>query len=38
MSVPKIIGGLGIKRVSWMNEALLANLGWRFLKNDESLV
>ncbi|CAL8174658.1 unnamed protein product [Prunus armeniaca] len=34
---PKVAGGLGIKRSSWMNQALLAKTGWRLLQHEQGL-
>ncbi|VVA40999.1 PREDICTED: reverse mRNAase, partial [Prunus dulcis] len=34
---PKIVGGLGIKRSAWMNQALLAKTGWRLLQHEQGL-
>ncbi|XP_073051702.1 uncharacterized protein [Primulina eburnea] len=37
VSSPKSIGGLGIKRMYPMNQALLTKLGWRLLEEKEGL-
>ncbi|CAL9006319.1 unnamed protein product [Prunus brigantina] len=34
---PKIAGGLGIKKMAWMNQALLAKSGWRLLQHEQGL-
>ncbi|KAI5351823.1 hypothetical protein L3X38_004714 [Prunus dulcis] len=34
---PKCAGGLGVKNVAWMNQALLAKFGWRLLHNEQGL-
>ncbi|XP_008231741.1 PREDICTED: uncharacterized protein LOC103330914 [Prunus mume] len=31
------VGGLGVKKAAWMNQALLAKSGWRLLHNDKGL-
>ncbi|CAL8115937.1 unnamed protein product [Prunus armeniaca] len=33
----KCDGGLGVKKATWMNQALLAKFGWRLLHNDQGL-
>ncbi|XP_061998871.1 uncharacterized protein LOC133716160 [Rosa rugosa] len=35
--MPKIRGGLGIKKTAEMNQALLAKVSWRLLQKDEGL-
>ncbi|KAL6272731.1 hypothetical protein ACE6H2_023423 [Prunus campanulata] len=34
---PKAAGGLGIKKMAWMNQALLAKSGWRLLQQEQGL-
>ncbi|XP_021826059.1 uncharacterized protein LOC110766949 [Prunus avium] len=34
---PKTAGGLGIKKMAWMNQALLAKSGWRLLQHEQGL-
>lgn len=34
---PKLQGGLGIKRIAAMNQAMLAKTSWRMLQNDKGL-
>ena len=34
---PKAIGGLGIKKTSYMNQAMLAKASWRIAQNDSGL-
>ncbi|CAL8989754.1 unnamed protein product [Prunus brigantina] len=34
---PKVAGGLGIKKMAWMNQALLAKSGWRLLQQEQGL-
>lgn len=29
---------MGIKKIAWMNQALLAKTGWRLLQNDQGLL
>ncbi|KAL9293363.1 hypothetical protein AtEden1_Chr3g0192351 [Arabidopsis thaliana] len=38
MAKPKHLGGLGFKDISAFNEALLAKLSWRLLKNPNCLL
>ncbi|KAK9944849.1 hypothetical protein M0R45_010396 [Rubus argutus] len=35
--LPKLLGGLGIKKTVDMNQAILAKAGWRLLQNDPGL-
>ena len=35
--LPKMNGGLGIKKMKVMNQVLLAKAGWRLLQNDSGL-
>ncbi|KAK0606978.1 hypothetical protein LWI29_007229 [Acer saccharum] len=35
--LPKNLGGLGIKKMKVMNQALLAKVGWRLMQNNTSL-
>ncbi|CAL9002606.1 unnamed protein product [Prunus brigantina] len=32
-----VAGGLGIKKMAWMNQALLAKFGWRLLQHEQGL-
>ncbi|GLT67966.1 hypothetical protein SLA2020_402360 [Shorea laevis] len=35
--LPRSYGGLGLRRMKVMNQALIAKLGWKFLTNQDSL-
>ncbi|XP_074290282.1 uncharacterized protein LOC141617013 [Silene latifolia] len=37
LSLPKSVGGLGIRNVKCLNQALLAKLGWRIVSGESSL-
>lgn len=37
MCKPKFLGGLGIKKATTMNKAMIAKTSWRMLQKDEGL-
>lgn len=38
MALPKFTGGLGFRDIETFNDALLANIGWRLIKEPQSLL
>ncbi|MCI42610.1 hypothetical protein A2U01_0063847, partial [Trifolium medium] len=35
--MPKEIGGLGLKRIDWFNQALLSKWKWRCITNNQAI-